>query len=58
MKNLKYNNKLKNFYILQLGQFISQFGSKMTSFGLIMWAYEQSGSVLYISSLTDRKSVV
>lgn len=52
MKNLKYNNVLKDFYILQLGQFISQFGSKMTSFGLIMWAYEQSASVLYISSLT------
>ncbi|MBX4269458.1 MFS transporter [Clostridium estertheticum] len=52
MKIFKYNNELKNFYILQLGQFISQFGSKMTSFGLIMWSYEQSGSVLYISSLT------
>ena len=51
MKTLKFNNELKNFYILQLGQFISQFGSKMTSFGLIMWAYEHSGSVLSVSTL-------
>lgn len=52
MKTLKFNNELKNFYILQLGQFISQFGNKMTSFGLIMWAYEQSGSVMSASALT------
>lgn len=51
MKTLKFNNELNNFYILQIGQFISQFGSKMTSFGLIMWAYEHSGSVLSASSL-------
>lgn len=52
MKALKLNSELKNFFILQLGQFISQFGSKMTSFGLIMWAYEYSGSVMSASSLT------
>jgi DHA3 family macrolide efflux protein-like MFS transporter len=52
MKTLKFNNELKNFYILQLGQFISQFGNKMTSFGLIMWAYERSGSVISASALT------
>lgn len=51
MKTLKLNKKLRTFYILQLGQFISEFGSKMTSYGLIMWAYEQSGSVLSTSSL-------
>ena len=52
MRTLKFNNELKNFYILQLGQFISQFGNKMTSFGLIMWAYEHSGSVMSASALT------
>lgn len=52
MKNIKFNNEIKNFYVLQFGQFISQLGSKMTSFGLIMWAYEQTGSVLSTSSLT------
>jgi predicted MFS family arabinose efflux permease len=49
---MKSNNELRNFYLLQFGQFISQLGSKMTSFGLIMWAYEQTGSVLSTSSLT------
>lgn len=29
-------NKLKNFYIFVIGQFISQFGSKMTSYGLVL----------------------
>jgi MFS transporter, DHA3 family, macrolide efflux protein len=43
---------LKNFYILQIGQFVSQLGSKMTSFGLIMWSYESNGSVLSTSYLT------
>lgn len=52
MKTLKFNNELKNFYILQLAQFISQFGSKMTSFVLIMWSYEHSGSVISASTLT------
>lgn len=52
MKTLKFNKELKIFYILQLGDFISQFGSKMTSFALIMWAYELSGSVLSTSALT------
>lgn len=52
MKTFKFNNELKNFYILQLGQFISLFGSKVTSFGLIMWAYENSGSVMSASALT------
>jgi len=51
MKHLKYNRKLKNFYILQLGQFVSQLGSKMTIFGLILWSYEKSGSVLSTSYL-------
>lgn len=52
MKTLKFNNELNNFYILQLGQFLSEFGSKTTSFGLIMWAYEQSSSVMSTSALT------
>lgn len=43
--------ELKNFYIFTIGQFISQFGSSMTSYGLILWAYKQSGSVLSTSLL-------
>lgn len=49
-KNL--NKELKNFYIFMVGQFVSQFGSKLTSFGLILWSYKQSGSVLSMSLLT------
>ena len=43
--------ELKNFYIFTIGQFVSQFGSSMTSYGLILWAYKQSGSVLSTSLL-------
>ena len=32
-------NELKNYRIFLLGQFISQFGSKMTSYCLGLWAY-------------------
>jgi MFS family permease len=48
-KNLK---ELKSFFIFIMGQFVSQFGSKMTSYGLVLWAYKQSGSVLSTSFLT------
>ena len=32
----KNNNELKNFYLFIIGQFVSQFGSKMTSYGFIL----------------------
>lgn len=44
-------NELKNFYIFSLGQFISQFGSKLSSYGFILWAYKESNSVLTTSLL-------
>lgn len=44
-------NELKNFYIFSLGQFISQFGSKLSSYGFILWAYKESNSVLTASLL-------
>lgn len=46
------NNEFKNFYWFATGQFVSQFGSKMTSFGLVLWAYKESGSVLSTSLLS------
>lgn len=52
MKYIRFNKKLNDFYLLQLGQFVSQLGSKMTSFALIIWSFEQSGSVLSTSALT------
>ena len=52
MKIKKQDNELFNFYWFAIGQFVSQFGSKMTSFGLILWSYKESGSVLSTSLLT------
>lgn len=50
IKNL--NKELSNFYIFMMGQFISQFGSSLTSFGLIFWSYKQSNSVFSMSLLS------
>lgn len=50
IKNL--NKELKNFYLFMGGQFVSLFGNKLTSFGLILWSYKQSGSVLSMSLLS------
>lgn len=50
--NLKNKNRLTNFYVFLLGQFISQFGSKLTSYGLVLWSYKESGSVLSMSLLS------
>lgn len=44
-------NELKNFYIFSLGQFVSQFGSKLSSYGFILWAYKEINSVLTTSLL-------
>jgi len=52
MNNENLNVELKNFYIFMVGQFVSQFGSKLTSFGLILWSYKESKSVLSMSLLT------
>lgn len=52
MKLLQFNKQSKNYYLLMIGQFVSQFGSKLTSFGLILWSYKQSGSVLSMSLLS------
>lgn len=43
---------LRPFWLFQSGQFISRFGSKMTAYGLVLWAYSQSGSVLSATMLT------
>lgn len=51
-KRFSHFSKLGNFYLFQTDQFVSMFGSKMTSFGLILWSYTLSGSVLSTSLLT------
>lgn len=52
MKNKHSNSELRNFYIFVTGEFVSEFGSKLTSFGLILWSYKQSGSVLSMSLIS------
>lgn len=44
--------ELKTFYIFLLSQFVSQFGSRLTSYGLILWAYNQSRSILFLALLS------
>lgn len=39
----------RKYIVFWLSQSISQFGSAMTSFALILWTYEQSGSALSVS---------
>ena len=39
----------KKYIILWLSQSVSQLGSALTSFALILWAYEQHGSALAVS---------
>ena len=43
---------LKNFYIFIIGQFVSQFGSRMTSYGFTLWIYKTTNSVFYTSLVT------
>lgn len=42
----------KNYIIFWLSQSISQLGSSMTSFALILWVYKQTNSVMAVSLLT------
>lgn len=42
---------LRNFLILWSGQAVSSLGSSMTSFALIIWAYQQQGTVMSVSLL-------
>lgn len=41
-----------NYYFFIIGQFVSQFGSRLTSYGLVLWSYKQTGSVLSMSLLS------
>lgn len=41
-----------NYLFFWLSQSISELGSSMTSFALIIWAYEQTGSAMTVSLLT------
>lgn len=46
------NQNLKKYIIFWLSQSVSQLGSAMTSFGLILWAYTKSNSAMAVSLMS------
>lgn len=46
------DNKFKNYIVFWLSQSVSQLGSSMTSFALIIWAYKQTNSAIVVSLMT------
>jgi len=46
------DNKFRNFILFWLSQSVSQLGSSMTSFALILWAYKQTSSAMSVSLMT------
>ena len=46
------DNKFKSFILFWLSQSVSQLGSSMTSFALIIWAYKQTNSAMSVSLMT------
>lgn len=48
---MKLNNK-NNYILFWFSQSISQLGSSMTSFALIIWVYKQTNSAMAVSLLT------
>ncbi len=46
------NNNFKRYIVFWLSQALSQFGSSMTSFALILWAYMQKGTAMTVSLMT------
>lgn len=52
MKQLNIIKELKSFLILWGSQTVSSFGTAMTNFALIIWAYKQQGTVSSITLLS------
>lgn len=46
------NNYFKRYIVFWLSQALSQLGSSMTSFALILWAYTQNGSAMTVSLMS------
>ena len=46
------NKKINDYIVFWLSQSVSQLGSSMTSFALIIWAYKQTNSAMSVSLLT------
>lgn len=46
------NNNFKRYIVFWLSQALSQLGSSMTSFALILWVYTQKGTAMTVSLMT------
>ena len=46
------NNSFKRYIVFWLSQALSQLGSSMTSFALILWVYTQKGTAMTVSLMT------
>lgn len=46
------NNNFRRYIIFWFSQTLSQLGSSMTSFALILWAYTQKGTAMTVSLMT------
>lgn len=46
------NNNFKRYIIFWISQALSQLGSSMTAFALILWAYTQNGSAMTVSLMS------
>ena len=46
------NNNFKRYIIFWLSQAVSQLGSSMTGFALVLWAYAQEGSAMTVSLMS------
>ena len=46
------NNNFKRYIIFWLSQALSQLGSAMTGFALVLWAYTQNGSAMTVSLMS------
>lgn len=46
------NNNFKRYIIFWLSQALSQLGSSMTGFALVLWAYTQNGSAMTVSLMS------
>ena len=46
------NSNFKRYIIFWLSQALSQLGSSMTTFALILWTYTQKGTAMTVSLMT------
>jgi MFS family permease len=51
------NASMRTFTIVWFGQFVSTIGSRLSTFALAIWVYEQAGSVTYLSMAAMAASV-